>query len=176
MAAKDKIDLGIVVERRRLDHPWQAEKWRAVAVIPGAPPVDQPLLLLEGEGWSQYHVGTLALEIFAGETDGYRHNLSQRAPVVYVVLRQDDDPDTGALVPFHATVCPYEAQAYLETGEDTVDPVPMPVSIAAWLQDFVDRHHVDIPFEKRKRKRYDPDKAGFGMGASRAKTGNRNGE
>jgi hypothetical protein len=172
MAAKDRIDLGIVVERRRLDHPWQSEKWRAAAVIPGAPPVERPRLLREGDGWAQYHAATLPLEIFAGETDGYRHNLSQRAPVVYVVLRRDGDP--GALVPFHATVDPYEAQAYLEAGEDTVEPVAMPAAIAAWLQDFVDKHHVDVPFEKRKRKRYDPDKAGFGKGAGKA--GDRHGE
>jgi hypothetical protein len=176
MAAKDRIDLGIVIERRRLDHPWQNEKWRAVSVIPGAPPVDQPRLLCEGDGWSHYHAATLPLEIFAGETDGYRHNLSQRAPVIYVVLRRDDNPDASPFVPFHVTVCPYEAQAYLETGEDTIEPVAMPAAIFAWLQDFVAKHHVDIPFEKRKRKRYDPDKAGFGMGASGSKAGGRNGE
>lgn len=175
MAVKDRIDLGIVVERRRLDHPWQKEKWRAVGVILGAPPVDEPRLLLQGEGWTHYHEATLPLEIFEGETDGYRHNLSQRAPVVYVVLRRDEDPDTNRLVPFHVTVCPYEAQAYMETGEDTIDPIAMPAAIAAWMQDFVDKHHVDIPFEKRKRKRYDSDKAGFGMGSSGGRTGGRDG-
>jgi hypothetical protein len=38
----------------------------------------------------------------------------------------------------------------------------MPPDLVAWVQAFVDKHHVDEPFYKRKRKRYDPDEAGFG--------------
>ena len=38
----------------------------------------------------------------------------------------------------------------------------MPVDIIAWVEDFVSRHHVDVPFKKRKRKAYDPAKGAFG--------------
>ena len=38
----------------------------------------------------------------------------------------------------------------------------MPEDIMAWVQDFVNRHHVDEPFKKRKRKDYkaEPDRFG----------------
>ena len=35
----------------------------------------------------------------------------------------------------------------------------MPATIAAWLAEFVEKHHVDVPFKKRKRTPH-PDKAG----------------
>jgi hypothetical protein len=147
--------VGVVVEQRRLDNPWQAWSWHAVSVIPGAPPIEAPRLLRSGEGWWQRHAATLDIEIFERETDGYLHNLSQAAPVVYVVMRREEESAEPVLAPLHVTVCPYEAQEYLETGDDTVDPVPMPEVVVAWLQDFVRRYHVDVPFVKRKQKNYD---------------------
>ena len=38
-------------------------------------------------------------------------------------------------------------------GDDLVEAVPMPDGLIAWVQAFIDRHHVDQPFVKRKRKR-----------------------
>jgi hypothetical protein len=38
-------------------------------------------------------------------------------------------------------------------GEDLVETAPMPEGLVAWVQAFVERHHVDQPFVKRKRKR-----------------------
>ncbi|MGH6902881.1 MAG: DUF3305 domain-containing protein [Geminicoccaceae bacterium] len=45
-----------------------------------------------------------------------------------------------------------EAEGYLE-GDDVVEAVAMPDALIAWVQAFVDRHHVDQPFVKRKRER-----------------------
>lgn len=151
--------LGIVLERHDIDHPWQSSVWRTVAVVPGCGETGVWRELARGEGWEQYHAGTLGLEIFRDETEGYRYNLSNAAPVVYVVLRDDagEDPDPRAgPTPFHVTVCPYEAQSYLDGDEDLVETAPMPDAVAAWLQDFVRRHHVDEPFHKRRRRPYDP--------------------
>ena len=78
-------------------------------------------------------------------------NLSGQ-PSVYVVLRTDDDPDSPYEVyPFLATASAYEAQDYLDSGEETVESVPMPEGLIAWVQDFCDTHHEDEVFIKRKR-------------------------
>ena len=153
------MSIGIVLERREIDHEWQSHEWVGVAVIPGAPEIGEWLLLDEGEGWKRYHAGTLKLEVFRKETEGYRYNLSNNPPMVYVVLREDEESDEE-LEPFLATVCPFEAQAYLDGDEDLVEPIPMPAAVAAWLSDFVEEHHVDEPKYKRKRKPYDPRKGG----------------
>ena len=54
--------------------------------------------------------------------------------------------------PFLVTASPYEAQQYQVGGDEIVEPVAMPEAVIAWVRDFVDRHHVDEPFVKRKRK------------------------
>ena len=59
------------------------------------------------------------------------------------------------VLPFLVTACPYEAQDYLDSGEEQVDVVPMPDGVIAFIQDYVERHHVEEPFHKRKRKRAD---------------------
>ncbi len=167
---KDSVPLGVVLEKRKVEHRWIAHAWRPVAVIPGAPALDPEGAwhsLRAGAGpdgpWEQFHAGTLTCELFRKETEGYKVNLSQEPPRVFVVLRAGADLEVAhQWVPVHVTVCPYEAQDYLDSGEDLVEPVPMPPDLVAFVQAFVDRHHVDQPFYKRKRKPHDPRKVGFG--------------
>ncbi len=158
MDRQEAMPMGIVLERRKIDHPWKAYDWRPVALIPGAGPLDARgdwRLLQEGEGWSRWHAGTLTLELFRKETEGYRVNLSQSPPRIFVVLRSGPDADCAhELVPFLVTACPYEAQDYLDSGDDLVEGVAMPPPIIAFVQAFVDQHHVDEPFHKRKRKKH----------------------
>jgi len=151
------LPLGVVIEWRRVSNPWIDHVWKPVDVFPGAPAADPKgawTLLDSGEGWARYHAGTLPLELFRGETAGYLLNLSQSPPRVFVMLRQAEAAaERGDLVPFHVTACPQESQDYLDADE-IVEPVPMPPAVVALVREFVQLHHVDVPFEKRKRKRW----------------------
>lgn len=154
--------LGVVLERRELNNRWQQWSWRPVAVIPGAAPIERRKELRSGEGWVQVHAATLPLALHRKETLAYRTNLANRQPVVYVVARGADDDLAGDdLRPFLVTASPFEAQDYLD-ADDLVEGVPMPDGVIAWVQAFIDRHHVDEPFKKRQRQRFDPDQVGFG--------------
>ncbi len=165
MAAEETLPLGVVLERRDSDHPWQDFSWRPVGVVPGAPaldPTDDWKLLRGGEGWKHYHCGTLTLSLFRKETEAYRLNLSQQPPSIFVVLREAEETDTiHDYVAFLVTASPYEAQDYLDSGEDIVEAVPMPPDVIAFVQGYVDEHHVDEPFHKRKRNRHDPEQESF---------------
>jgi len=156
----ESMVVGVVVERREVDNPWTDYAWHAVAVIPGAPPVDEWRVLREGEDWIHYHAATLTIEIFPGETEGYKVNLSNRPPAVYVVLRAGEEAGDHDVEPFMVTVCPYEAQDYLDSGEDIVDGVAMPDMVHDWVKDFVDKHFKPERFVKRKRKNWHEDTAG----------------
>lgn len=163
----ERLPVGIVVERRRSDHPWIDHTWRAVAVIPGAGelnPRGEWKELETGEDFVRFHAGTLDIELFRKETEAYRVNLTQEPPRVFVVLRKVSEADEAAqeLYPILATVSPYEAQDYLDSGEEIVDSVAMPDALIAFVSQFVGEHHVDEPFYKRKRKRYDPNKVALG--------------
>ena len=156
------MQLGVVVERRDIDSPWQDHVWRPVAVIPGAPEVDQWKVVNRGQGWIQYHAATLSLELHRKETEAYIHNLASRPPVIYVVLRQDEQADEHEVEPFVVTASPAESQDFLDAGDDIVEAVPMPEAVVALVQAFVDAHHVEEPHYKRKPKHLDPDTVGFG--------------
>ena len=168
---QERLPLGVVVERRELQSRWIRYSWTPKAVIPGAGPLDPsgPWTPLDsGEGWATFHAGTLPLELFRKETEGYRLNLSQEPPRIFVVLRNLDDDDLPHdVLPFLVTACPYEAQDYLDSGDDIVEAVAMPDAVIAFVQAYVDQHHVDEQFEKRKRKRWAEQRSGVGLRFSR---------
>lgn len=166
MQAVESMSVGVVLERRDIDNPWQDHVWSAVAVLPGAAQVDAWRDLGHGEGWARFHAATLPLELHRSDTEAYRVNLADDPPRIYVLLRdgeaQDNVPDSHEVVPFLVTVSAFEAQDYMDSGEDVVEGVPMPAPVIAWVQAFIDEHHVDEPFRKRKRDAVDPDKLAFG--------------
>ncbi len=154
MSKSEIIDIGVVVERRKLENPWQDWSWRPVAVFPGAGPIGDWKELQAGDGWTQFHAATLPVELHHKETEGYIVNLANQTPAVYVVLRDAEDDEAEYPVEAHlATVSPYEAQDYLDSGEETVEALPMPESIENWIREFVGHNHVETPFKKRKRDR-----------------------
>ncbi len=184
MATSERMNVGIVVERRDIDNPWEDHCWAAVAVIPGAAELAGEdgageedgnwRVLDQAPGVVRYFAGTLPIEIHRRETEGYHLNLANDPPVVYVVLRYDDDAPHG-IEPFMATVCPFEAQLLLDGDEDLVEPVPMPGEVVAWLENFTATHHVDEPLHKRKRKPHDPRKGGPPPDAPGTRMDGRNG-
>ena len=154
------MDISVVLERRDVDHPWKDHDWAAVAVQPADSAAENDGSWREigrGDGWVRYVAPALTLQVFARETEGYKYNLSNDVPAVYLVWREDED-SPAEISPFHATVCPYEAQTYLDGDEEQVESIPMSEEVAEWLADFVEVNHVDEPFYKRKRKPHDPHK------------------
>jgi hypothetical protein len=147
------LPLGIVLRRQPGVTRWAKWVWRAAAVLPGAGPADWRELRREGLA-VEYHAATLTLELHRAETEAYRVALSTEPPSVYVVLRESEDAAEGADAPLtvhRVTASPFEAQDYGDSGEEIVEPVPMPPALVAWVRDFVEAHHVDEPFRKRQR-------------------------
>jgi hypothetical protein len=152
---RDALPVGVVVERRASDHPWQDHIWRVVAVIPGAPEVVDWTELGRGDGWVRYHAATLPVELFSSDTEAYKYNLEFEPPLVFIVLDPDEEGD-HEVVPVIATVSPYEAQDYLDAPERLVESVAMPPAMRAWVAEFVAAHHVEKPFRKRKQSPQKP--------------------
>ncbi len=150
MKDHESLPIGVVLMRERIGHPWQEFSWHATEAIPGAPDVTEWRLLRQSETRTTYLAGTLPLDLYPGETTDYRHNLSQRQPMIYIVLRSDASDAERPIRPFHLTASPAEAQDYLD-GDELVEAVPMPEGVAAWLRDYVARFHVERAFEKRGR-------------------------
>ncbi len=164
--AEVSLAVGIILERRAVSHAWIDHSWRAVALMVGAPPLDSEKAWKEvdrGEGWVRFHCATLPVTLHRKETEAYRTNLTNQNPVLYVVLRNTEDPDAPhEIEAVSATASPFEAQDFLDSGDDLVEPVPLPPGMIAWLQAFVDAHHDDVPFKKRKRDKLKTEVQRFG--------------
>ena len=155
------MPLGIVIRRVPGVTCWATHVWKAVAVLPGAGEADWKELRREDET-IEYHATTLPLELFRTDTEAYLHGLSTKVPSIYVVMREGDSDHPLDVV--LATASPYEAQDYADTGEELVEKVPMPEGLVAWIRDFVEVHHEDDVFIKRRRdkKRIDIKEDGIG--------------
>ena len=163
------MPVGVVVRRTPGVTRWAKWSWRAVAVLPGAGPAIWRELRREGEA-VEYHAGTIDLPLYRTDTEAYLTALSTDPPSVYVILRPPDDPDSPH--PFDlvaVTPSAYEAQDFTDSGEEVVEPVPMPPGLIAWIRDFCERHHQDEVFIKRRRDRKRIDLVEDGKGDARVR-------
>ncbi len=157
--ARETIEVGVVVERRKLSNPWADHAWMPVAVLPGAPGAAAWTALDERPDATRFYAGAFELDFFSSDTAFYRDNLRSGAPSLWVSLRETDAPPGVKLQAL--TADPGEGEALTETGTDIVEQVPMPGEIRARLEAFVAAHHVERPFFKRKRDRADPESLAF---------------
>ncbi len=158
------MPLGIVIRRLPGVTRWVQHVWKAVAVLPGAPEADWKELRHDGDT-VEFHAATLPLELFRTDTEAYLHGLSAKVPSIYVVMREAESANPLDVV--LVTASPYEAQDYADTGEELVEKVPMPEGLIAWIRDFIERHHEDEVFVKRKRKNTRVDLKEDGIGDAR---------
>jgi hypothetical protein len=153
-----RIPVGVIVERRKAKSAWIDFVWRPVAVLAAIPETKPWTPLQENKDSVQFYVGDGDIELHLSDTGGYRDNLANDAPLLWIVLRP-----TGIEPPYKlltVTADPSEGEAMTEPGTDLVEPVPMPDLIRDQLAAFVAEHHVEQPFIKRKRNRADPESMG----------------
>jgi hypothetical protein len=153
-----RIAVGVVVERRGATSPWIDHVWRPVGILTGVPEAAPWTPLPGASGADTFYAGAAEVELHRTETANYRNNLTSGQPSLWIVLRPtgDDPPFTVVTV----TADPAEGEAFTETATDLVEAVPMPEPIAEAVATFVAEHHVERPFEKRKRDRANPEVLG----------------
>lgn len=146
-----RIPVGVIADRRVIDNPWVDHVWEPVAALPGVPETPAWTELEIGPGYVRYYIGHAELLLTSSETANYRNNLIEGRPRLWIVVREEgpEPPLTLAAV----TADPMEGEAHTESGASIVAAVPMPPEIAAIVAAFVDEHHVERQFVKRRRDR-----------------------
>ena len=154
MLRQISIPVGVVLRRSPGVTRWAKWHWKPAAVLPGAAPANWQIMR-EEDGVTEYHASTLTLELHRKETEAYLATLTLEPPSIYVILRPAEDADHPHDVePFAVTASAFEAQDYLDSGEEVVEPVPAPPGLIAWIREFTDAHHVEEEFIKRKRRNW----------------------
>jgi len=165
--AMASLPLGIVLRKSPGVTRWAKWVWKAVAVLPGAAQESWKELRREGDV-VEYHAATVDLELYRADTEAYLAGLSTNPPTIYVVMREAMDPEASQDIEvLLATASPYDAQDYADAGEEIIERVPMPDGLIAWIYDFVQKHHEEDVFVKRKRDKQRIDQVQDGIGDAR---------
>jgi hypothetical protein len=147
----ETIPVGVVVERTKGTSAWVDYLWRPSAVLAGVP--DTPLwskLSDDGER-ATFYAGPAEIELHRTETTNYRDNLATGESLLWVVLRKTESEPPYKV--FAVLADPAEGEAMTEAGNDLVETVAMPEPIQEAVAAFVEAHHVEREFVKRKRDR-----------------------
>lgn len=152
--AEDRIEVGIVVARRRLSGPWASHAWLPVAALSAAPDTAPWTLLSASESEDLFYAGATDLLLHPSATSHYRDNLAAAQPSIWVALRvaAGEEQEIASV-----TVDPYEGEALAEGIGEIIEAVPMPAEVQAHLARYVETFHVERVFHKRQRDRADPE-------------------
>jgi len=150
----DRIEVGVIVERRKAKSQWIDFVWRPVSILPGRPKA-AAWSLLESDGeCTTFYAGSAELKLYRTETTQYRNNIASTAPSIWIALRPIGTDSVCEVV--GVTADPAEGESWTQAGSDLVETVPMPASIREAITAFIADHHVERPFAKRRRDRSDP--------------------
>ncbi len=156
--AIETLAVGVIAEKRKSESIWIDHTWSAFAVVPDFPEAARMTLIDRNGDGERYYIGASTVTLASAETANYRDNLTSGAAKLWVVMREQ--PEDGSLDLVAVTADPSEGEGFTESGSNIVDTVPMAPEIAAFVAAFVDEHHVEREFFKRKRDRLDPEKLG----------------
>lgn len=165
-SATASMPVGVVLRRTPGVTRWAKWAWKAVAVLPGAGPGGWRELRRESDA-VDYHAATIDLHLYRTDTEAYLTALNGNPPSVFVILRMPVGSSEERPELLTVTASAYEAQDYTDNGEDIVEPVPMPAGLEAWIGDFVDHHHRQEDFIKRKRRPHEQGEKADGIGDPR---------
>ncbi|MCC5965699.1 MAG: DUF3305 domain-containing protein [Natronohydrobacter sp.] len=147
------LRVGVLAIRRPPVTKWGAGELRASGVLPQEPEAAPNTLLATDSGVETWYLGARDLVLYSGDTSHHRDNLTSGRPSIWVALRGHDPAKVQII---NVTADPYEGEGYASDLDLKVEAVPMPEPIRATVAAFIDAHHVEMPFKKRKRLPVDP--------------------
>jgi len=167
MAAIDRREVSVILERKPSGHPWLDEEWRVAGISHDIGSPGGWTLLYASESIRRFLSEPFPIQLHGTETEAYLFNLASARPSVFVLLDAlDISPASEQVVPFTVkavSVNPYEAQDYADSADDLLHRVELEGDLRAWVAKFTDKHHVESKFVKRKRQPVRPELHTFGQ-------------
>jgi hypothetical protein len=137
--------VAVVMQRRPLANRWQSEVWEPLGVLDDYQGATEPRQIVDDESSQQWLYPGFDVVLRRSEAEGYFHNVSAREPRVFVLWRMEHQ----RAVPQFVTVSYDEASRWMDGGE-SVDSVPMPASVYAWVGEFVEKNYRPEPKKRIK--------------------------
>nr|WP_074578220.1 DUF3305 domain-containing protein [Polaromonas sp. JS666] len=157
------------MRRERINNRWQPWRWVLADVVPHEDGFGTvPRLLLNDEREERWLHPGFAVELFTDDAEGYYLNASTGQPCFWVLWRMEEEAllaDEPIALPQTVTLSYHDAGRWLD-AQETVEQVPAPPEVVAWLREFVDKHHVAEPKRRQRPQSFKSLTDRFGNPAS----------
>ena len=144
-----KKRVAVIMQRRAVQNRWQSEVWEALGVLADYDAPGEARVIVEQAGATQWLYPGFEMVLHRSESEGYYHNVSTQEPRVFVMWRMDGEDG----LPLHVTASRDEASRWLDGGH-SVDGVPMPPEIYAWVGDYVEKNYRPEPKKRIKPRSF----------------------
>ena len=143
-------EVSVVIRRVPLVNRWVSEKWELEAVEgdvgdPRVEDISCEALTEDRWRWRGFRV-----DLHPSEAEGYYLNLSAPDPRVFVMWRMEEWQGVQTARPWVVTASYHEAARMMDGGE-TVESIPIPAEIRAWLTPWLDANYKPEPRKKKQR-------------------------
>ena len=146
---KPTFPIAVVMQRRTVESRWIDHVWEPLGVLPGFAEKGPPRMLVDEAGLQHWlHPGHL-LVLHRDECEGYYLNVSTPNARVFVLWRMDE----ASGVPVEVTVSSEESGRWLDAGH-SIDGVPMPPEIYAWVGEYVEQNYRPEPKKRIKPRSF----------------------
>lgn len=149
--------LAVVMQRRTSKNRWQSEFWEPWSVLESSEPQGPARMLVDKAGVAQWLHPGFDLTLHRDEAEGYYMNVSSIAPKVFVLWRMLEENelkgDSTRAVPVLVTASYDEAGRWMDGGH-SVDNVPMPPEIFAWVGEYVEKNYKPEPKKRSKPRSF----------------------
>ena len=179
-ASRPGLSVAVVMRCERVNGPlsrWQPWRWVLDQVLPQAPGQgDAPRLLEQGEGGQRWLHPGFRVELFRDEAEGYVLNATSPAPCWFVLWRMEEEAtlaDAPIARPAAVSLSYHEAGRWLD-AQETVEQLPAPPEVVAWLRAFAEAHYAPEPRRRQRPQSFQGLQDRFGQPAS-VSTGKRRG-
>jgi hypothetical protein len=141
--------LAVVMQRRPAKSRWADWVWETWGVLPGVAADGIRQLVDSPDGTAQWLHPGFELVLHRDETEGYYFNVSAQQPRVFVLWRMEGEQG----LPLEVTASFDEAGRWTDGGH-TVDGVPMPPEIFAWVGEYVEKNYRPEPQKRIKPRSF----------------------
>ncbi len=153
MTQRPSLQVAVVMRRERIDNRWQPWRWVLADVVPHQEAFGtEARMIFRDEREERWLHPGFAVELFRDDAEGYYLNATTPAPCWFVLWRMEEEAtlaDEPIARPTVVTLSYHEAGRWLD-AQETVEQVPAPPEVVAWMGAFAQEHYVPEP-KKRKR-------------------------
>lgn len=166
------LEVAVLMRKERITGPmsrWQDWRWVLEDVVINEPGFGAaPRLLYRDDAQERWLHPGFTVRLFKDDAEGYLLNASAPAPCWFVLWRMEESPSVAEEClarPEIVTLSYHDAGRWLD-AQETVEQIPAPPDIVAWIKAFVATYYVPEPKRRRRPASFQSLQDRFGNPAS----------